>query len=115
MDFGEDGWEVPHEYMQSYIEQDRGNPFMFNLEDDRVVGWKPKDERLDIKHICDTIHDCVEQDSLEDMINSTKWWPVGSRPPKGVVHAFSAVLRSGADLLDDLRPEEKPGKVVQVT
>eukprot|EP00973_Karenia_brevis_P081052 11241297-Karenia_brevis.AAC.1 len=101
--------------MQSYIEQDGGSPFMFNPEDDRVVGWKPKDERLDIKHLCDTIHDFVEQDSLDDMINSTKWWPVGSHPPKGVVHSFSAVLPSGADLLDDPKPKTKPGKVLQVT
>eukprot|EP00973_Karenia_brevis_P023157 3188986-Karenia_brevis.AAC.1 len=47
------------------------------------------------------------------MINSTEWWPVGSRPPKGVVHSSPAVLRSGADLLDDPRPEQKPGKALQ--
>eukprot|EP00973_Karenia_brevis_P057600 8012162-Karenia_brevis.AAC.1 len=40
-----------------------------------------KDERLDIKHLCDAIHDFVEHDSPEDMIISTKWWPVGSCPP----------------------------------
>eukprot|EP00973_Karenia_brevis_P080612 11184216-Karenia_brevis.AAC.1 len=82
MGLGEDGWEVPHEYMQSYIEQDRGSPFIFNSEDDRVIGWNPKDERWDIKHLCGTIHYYVEHDFLEDMISSTKWWPVGSRPPK---------------------------------
>eukprot|EP00973_Karenia_brevis_P051145 7103553-Karenia_brevis.AAC.1 len=71
--------------MQSYIEQDGGGPFTCNPEDDRVIGWKPKYERLDIKHLCDTIHDFVEHDSLEDMINSTKWWPVGSRPPPRVL------------------------------
>eukprot|EP00973_Karenia_brevis_P055381 7700394-Karenia_brevis.AAC.1 len=51
------------------------------------------------------------------MINSTKWWPVGSRPspPEGVVHSFAAVLHSGADLLEHMRPDKKPGKVMQVT
>eukprot|EP00973_Karenia_brevis_P062669 8714363-Karenia_brevis.AAC.1 len=49
------------------------------------------------------------------MISSTKWWPVGSRPPNGVVHSFSALLRSGADWLEDLRPEKKPGIVLQAT
>eukprot|EP00973_Karenia_brevis_P069980 9729976-Karenia_brevis.AAC.1 len=44
MAFGEDGWEVPHRYMQSYIEQEGGSPFMFHPEDDRVIGWKPIDE-----------------------------------------------------------------------
>eukprot|EP00973_Karenia_brevis_P057468 7993885-Karenia_brevis.AAC.1 len=44
MCFGESGWEVPHEYMQSCIEQEGGNPFIFDSENDRVVGWNPKDE-----------------------------------------------------------------------
>eukprot|EP00973_Karenia_brevis_P069648 9684248-Karenia_brevis.AAC.1 len=48
------------------------------------------------------------------MISSTKWWKVGSRPPKGVVQSFSAVAHTGAAWLEDLRPEKKPGKVVQV-
>eukprot|EP00973_Karenia_brevis_P075682 10516667-Karenia_brevis.AAC.1 len=68
--------------MQSYIEHDGGNPYISNSEDDRVIGWNPEDERLDIKHLCETIHDVAEHDSLEEMISSTKWWPVGSRPPK---------------------------------
>eukprot|EP00973_Karenia_brevis_P000286 40459-Karenia_brevis.AAC.1 len=70
--------------MQSYVGHDGGNPFILNSRVDRVLGWDPKDERLDIIHLCATIHDFVEYDSLEDMISSTKWWRVGSRPPKGV-------------------------------
>eukprot|EP00973_Karenia_brevis_P094138 12420978-Karenia_brevis.AAC.1 len=42
--FGENGWEVTHEHMQSFIEHDGGNPFTFNPEDDSFVGWNPKDE-----------------------------------------------------------------------
>eukprot|EP00973_Karenia_brevis_P018441 2528567-Karenia_brevis.AAC.1 len=49
------------------------------------------------------------------MINSTKWWPVGSRPPKGVVHSSADVLYSGAELIEHMRPEKKTGKVMQVT
>eukprot|EP00973_Karenia_brevis_P084127 11672323-Karenia_brevis.AAC.1 len=49
------------------------------------------------------------------MINASKWWPVGSRPPNGVVHSFAAVLHPGADLLQHMRPEKKPGNVMQVT
>eukprot|EP00973_Karenia_brevis_P055772 7758189-Karenia_brevis.AAC.1 len=37
MGFGENGWEVPHGHMQSYIVQDGGNPFIFDSEDDRVI------------------------------------------------------------------------------
>eukprot|EP00973_Karenia_brevis_P028994 3999810-Karenia_brevis.AAC.1 len=36
MGFGENGWEVPHAYMRSYIEQGGGSPFILNFEDDRV-------------------------------------------------------------------------------
>eukprot|EP00973_Karenia_brevis_P065892 9158579-Karenia_brevis.AAC.1 len=49
------------------------------------------------------------------MINSTKWWPAGSRPPKGVAHSFAAVLHAIADLLEHMQPEKKSGKVMQVT
>eukprot|EP00973_Karenia_brevis_P050298 6981232-Karenia_brevis.AAC.1 len=49
------------------------------------------------------------------MMNATKWWPVGSRPPEGVVHSCALVLHSGADLLEHMRPEKKPGKVMQAT
>eukprot|EP00973_Karenia_brevis_P040756 5640799-Karenia_brevis.AAC.1 len=88
--------------------------FICNSEVDSCVGWAPKGELLDIKHLCDTIHDSVDYDSLEDMISSTKWWKVGSRPPKGVAQSFfSVVLRTGADWLEDLRPERTPGKVLQ--
>eukprot|EP00973_Karenia_brevis_P074452 10345287-Karenia_brevis.AAC.1 len=70
--------------MQSSIEHYGGNPVIFNPEVDSFVGCDPEDERLDIKHPCETRQDSVEHDSLEDMISSTKWWKVGSRPPKGV-------------------------------
>eukprot|EP00973_Karenia_brevis_P030499 4206072-Karenia_brevis.AAC.1 len=48
------------------------------------------------------------------MITSTKWWRDGSHPPKGVIQYFPAVLRTGADWLEELRPAKKPGKVLQV-
>eukprot|EP00973_Karenia_brevis_P013411 1821182-Karenia_brevis.AAC.1 len=44
MGFGENGLEAPHEHMQSYIERDGGNPFIFNSEDDSVVASNPEDE-----------------------------------------------------------------------
>eukprot|EP00973_Karenia_brevis_P062013 8624877-Karenia_brevis.AAC.1 len=74
MGFGERGREVPHEHMQSCIAHDGVNLFMFNTEVDSVVGWDPKDERLDSKHLCATTQDFGEYGSLEDMISSTKWW-----------------------------------------
>eukprot|EP00973_Karenia_brevis_P075082 10431854-Karenia_brevis.AAC.1 len=35
--FGENGGVVPHEYMQSYMEQDGGSPLIFESEEGHVI------------------------------------------------------------------------------
>eukprot|EP00973_Karenia_brevis_P085909 11915724-Karenia_brevis.AAC.1 len=60
MCFGEEGWEVPHEFIQPFIDHDGGNAFKFKHDEDNVIGFDPKDERLNIQHHCAHIHDFVD-------------------------------------------------------
>eukprot|EP00973_Karenia_brevis_P062648 8711032-Karenia_brevis.AAC.1 len=70
MCFGNEGWEVPHEFIQPYIKHDGGNAFIFQHDDDSVVGFDPlRNERLNIKHLCVNIHVFVDHESLDDMMS----------------------------------------------
>eukprot|EP00973_Karenia_brevis_P004922 678515-Karenia_brevis.AAC.1 len=71
MGFGPEGWEVPDHAMQDFIVQNGGNPFCFDPDSDHVVGYDPKDDRLDIKILCSRIHDFVDNETLDDMIKAS--------------------------------------------
>eukprot|EP00973_Karenia_brevis_P015073 2059416-Karenia_brevis.AAC.1 len=90
MGFGKEGWEVPHEFIQPFIDHDGGNAFMFEHDEDTVIDFCSEDERLNIQHLCANIHDFVDDESLDEMISITKWWKVESRPRKSRSQSFLA-------------------------
>eukprot|EP00973_Karenia_brevis_P080038 11104423-Karenia_brevis.AAC.1 len=101
MCFGKEGWEVPQEFIQPYLEHDGGNAFIVKLDEDSVVGFDPKDERVNTKNLCTNIHDFVDDESLDNMISS--WWKVESHPRKSRYQSFLAGVQSEAEGLSETR------------